>query len=278
MMYIADVMAPLTRRPVSSEKSPTRQAEAVSESTHASDYTIDDLAALAQVPSRTIRFYQSKGALMSPEIRGRVAYYGKAHLERLKLIAQLQDRGLRIDAIAGLVKSIERGELDLAEWLGVEQQLSASWANDQARTVTEAELLELAGNRRPGLIADLTRVKLIERRGEVYLVESPALLGVAMKLEAAGIDQQTSADAAEVLRKHFGRAVSELTELLLKRAHEGAIDITQPTKLFEQLRPVAIEAVRILFAKQAEQAMRKLLESGALASFRSRVRRRPRSR
>src|ERR1700733_5255583 len=103
-------------------------------------YTIDERAAAAQAPSRTIRFYQSQGALMAPEIRGRVAYYGPAHMERLKLIAQLQDRGLRIDAIRDLVSSIDKGELDLAEWLGVEQQVQAPWANDQPRTMTEAEL------------------------------------------------------------------------------------------------------------------------------------------
>ena len=45
----------------------------------------------------------ASGALMPPEIRGRVAYYGPAHVERLKLIAQLQDRGLRIDAIRDLL-------------------------------------------------------------------------------------------------------------------------------------------------------------------------------
>ena len=81
---------------------------------------------------------------MAPELRGRIAYYGPLHLERLKLIAQLQDRGLRIDAIGDLVLRIDRGELDLAAWLGVEQQVQAPWANDQARTVSEAALFELA--------------------------------------------------------------------------------------------------------------------------------------
>ena len=97
------------------------------------EYTIDELATVSRVPSRTIRFYQSRGALMPPEIRGRVAYYGEPHLRRLELIAQLQDRGLRIDAIRDVLGSIDRGELDLAEWLGVEQQVHAPWANDQAR-------------------------------------------------------------------------------------------------------------------------------------------------
>ena len=43
----------------------------------AAGYTIDELAAVARVPSRTIRFYQSKGALMPPEIRGRLAIYSE---------------------------------------------------------------------------------------------------------------------------------------------------------------------------------------------------------
>ena len=45
--------------------------------------TIDELAAPVGVPTRTIRFYQARGALMRPEIRGRVAFYGDAHVERL---------------------------------------------------------------------------------------------------------------------------------------------------------------------------------------------------
>jgi DNA-binding transcriptional MerR regulator len=261
MMYIADSM-------VSAPRPPSSQPTTSSPEPDTGLYTIDELAAQARVPSRTIRFYQSKGALMAPEIRGRVAYYGKQHEERLRLIAQLQERGLRIDAIRGLVQSIERGELDLAEWLGVEQQLTASWSQDQARTMGEAELLELLGReRRPGMLADLMRLKLIERRGDVYLVESPALLSMAIKLEAAGVDPETARDASDILRKHLGRAVAELTELLLRRARAGFVETSQPAKLFAALRPVGIEAVRILFAKQAEGALRKLLESGVLTTL-----------
>ena len=87
-------------------------------------YTIDEIAAESQIPSRTIRFYQSKGVLQPPEKRGRVAYYDDHHLERLELIGKLQDRGLRISAIRTLLKRIEDGEVDLASWLGLEAQLT----------------------------------------------------------------------------------------------------------------------------------------------------------
>src|SRR3954451_22108933 len=173
--------------------------------TEPEEHTIDEMASLSRVPSRTIRFYQARGALMPPEIRGRVAYYGEKHLERLRLIAQLQDRGLSISAIRDLLASIDKGETDLAEWLGVESALQASWANDHPRTVTEAELYELAGTRRPGLIADLLRAKLLERRGEVLFLLSPALLVVAMKLEAAGVDLETALKGAEIVKKHLAR-------------------------------------------------------------------------
>lgn len=235
------------------------------------EHTIDEIASISQVPSRTIRFYQSRGALMAPEIRGRVAYYGPKHVERLKLIAQLQDRGLSIDAIRDLVSSIDKGETDLAEWLGVEQQLQTSWANDHPRTVTEAELYELAGTRRPGLIADLTRARLVERRGEVYLLESPALLVVAMKLESAGVDLHVAANASELLKRHMAKAATDLVELFVKRAEAGDIG-TSPAEMFQALRPMGIEAVRVIFGREMERTLRKLLESGKIATLPGRAR------
>jgi DNA-binding transcriptional MerR regulator len=240
---------------------------AASEVPNPGEYTIDELASAARLPSRTIRFYQSRGALMAPEIRGRVAYYNSAHVERLKLIAQLQDRGLRMDAIRDLVSSIDRGEVDLAEWLGVEQQMQTSWANDQPRTVSDAELLALAGNNRPGLVSDLVRFGLVERRDDVYLVESPALLSIAMKLEAAGVDLSTARAAADIVQKHVGRAVSDLIALFMKRAADGKVGIGEPIKVLETLRPLGLEAVRVIFGRTMERGLRELVGSGALASL-----------
>ena len=68
------------------------------ESMASDEYTIDELSAATRVPSRTIRFYQSKGALPKPEIRGRVAVYTDEHVDRLSLIAKLQDQDVRVHA------------------------------------------------------------------------------------------------------------------------------------------------------------------------------------
>ena len=259
MSYIAEVMPARPRL----RAAPTESGTAGEPET--ARYTIDELALASAIPSRTIRFYQSKGVLMPPLIRGRVAFYTDAHLERLKLVGQLQERGLRIDAIAGLVGRIVRGELDLAQWLGVEKELTTSWSQDQARTFSEAELIELVGRKRPALIADLLRVGFAKRRGEVFLVENPSLLSIAIKAEAAGVDLDTMAKAAEIPNKHLRRAVRELRDLLLARAREGTLALPEQSKALEALRPVGMEAVRLLFAKQVERGLREVLESGALA-------------
>lgn len=239
-------------------------------------YTIDELATATRVPSRTIRFYQSKGALQAPEIRGRVAFYGAAHIERLKLIGSLQDRGLSIRAIRDLLVQADKGELALNEWLGLEQQLKEPWQSDRARVLSEPELRELLGERRPGAIADLLRLEILERQGDGYLVRSPALLQVALRLESAGVDFDTAAGAGHILRKHLGRAAADLTEFFFKRTGEGfGRDLTAAdlASAYGELRPVGLEAVRHLFAREMERSLRKLVESGATSALPAKAKR-----
>jgi DNA-binding transcriptional MerR regulator len=241
-----------------------------SDAAAAAPYTIDELATLTRVPSRTIRFYQSTGALQAPQIRGRVAFYGAGHIERLKLIGSLQDRGLRIKAIRDLLRQVDKGEVSLNEWLGLEKQLQEPWANDRPRLVSPAELEQLLGEQRPGVIADLVRLELLERRGDSYLVHSPALLQVALRLEAAGIDFQTGVGASQILRKHLSRATAELTDYFYKRIGQGfGRDVTarDVADAYQALRPLGQESVRVVFAQEMERALRRLVDSGAAAEL-----------
>lgn len=235
--------------------------DAVSDTDDTSDatLTIDELAALSKVPSRTIRFYQSKSLVPAPLMKGRVAYYGKKHVERLLLIAQLQDRGLRIEAIRDLVKRLEAGELDVGEWLGLDAQLKTPWADDRPRTVSERELIELYGRERVGLVADLVRHAEVARHGDTFLVKSPALLALAGKLEGAGIDLEVSAKAAKILSKHLERSAKDLVELFVRDAGGEGRDLSQALRA---LRPLGLDAVRAIFAGQMEHALAELVRSG----------------
>ncbi len=242
-------------------------------------YTIDELAVASKLPSRTIRFYQSQGVLPRPELKGRVAYYGAAHLARLELIASLQDRGLRIDAIRGLVARLEKGEVDLGDWLGLDAQVQAAWAPDEPRTLGEAELGELTGARPAGMLAALQRAGLIERRGNAYLVPSPALLQAALKLDAVGVGPDLTHDAAEILRKHLAKATSELAKRFFAEAQEGfgggSGARLDTAALFQTLRTVGPDAVRLIFAQEMERELRELSESGKTTTLPGRRRPRP---
>src|ERR1041385_2755538 len=147
----------------STEKAPrSGEADLPSGASPEGAYTIDELAALTSVPSRTIRFYQAKGALPPPVRRGRVAYYDDSHAERLKLVAHLQDRGLSLRAIRDLFQRTEGGDVSVSEWLGVGEQLREPWSEDRPRVCTEEELAQLiSSGARPGLVADLIRAGLL---------------------------------------------------------------------------------------------------------------------
>jgi DNA-binding transcriptional MerR regulator len=235
---------------------------------------VDELAAAAGVPTRTIRFYQGKGLLPRPELRGRVAYYGAAHLERLKLVAELQDRGLQIKAICDLVARIDKGELAIQEWLGLEDQLQEPWANDRPRVVEAAELGELAGELRPGRIGELLRARLVERKGDAFLVRSPALLQLAVRLEAAGVDLETAEGAANILRKQLRRTAGELAEHFIARTGDRRGRRGESLgEVVRVLRPIALEAVRLIFAQEMERVLRGFVESGKTVKLSRRPRR-----
>ncbi|WP_245718549.1 MerR family transcriptional regulator [Nocardia miyunensis] len=87
------------------------------------EYTIDELARVADTTVRSVRVYHERGLLPSPELRGRIGYYGSAHLHRLQTISRLLSRGMKLNGIRELLEAWDRGD-GLAEVLGVPGQTS----------------------------------------------------------------------------------------------------------------------------------------------------------
>lgn len=67
--------------------------------TDAVRYAIGDLAELAGVSRRTIRYYVQEGLLPAPFGLGRGNHYGQEHLERLLRVKALQEAGRSLDEI-----------------------------------------------------------------------------------------------------------------------------------------------------------------------------------
>ena len=62
-------------------------------------YGIDELADLAGVSRRTVRFYIQEGLLPAPLGVGRGSHYDQSHLERLLEVRSLQESGRSLDDI-----------------------------------------------------------------------------------------------------------------------------------------------------------------------------------
>ena len=282
-MISASLLLPAMSRPKQTQSSRTeRRGEqtdlAPEADAEAPAYTIDDLAAKTGIPSRTIRFYQSSGVLSSPDKRGRIAYYGPAHVERLELIGNMQDRGLRMRAIKDLVERIDTGEVALGEWLGLEDQLSSAWIDDAPKVVTRPQLDELLGQRRPGFLAELVRGGLLEAQLEgAYLVPSPGLLQVTLELDDAGVAVDVATGASRILQRHLSKAAQELATFFAERAGDGFgkdDSVAGISGALQQLRTVGPESVRLIFAREMEQVLRRMVETGEAGRIDKKKRRR----
>lgn len=71
------------------------------------EYTLQDLADLAEVTPRTIRYYVAQGLLPSPDRVGPGALYGPGHLARLRLIRRLQREHLPLAEIRSRLVSLD---------------------------------------------------------------------------------------------------------------------------------------------------------------------------
>jgi DNA-binding transcriptional MerR regulator len=248
-----------------------RGIEGENDSAEAPAYTIDELAAATGVPSRTVRHYQWVGALPPPARKGRVALYREEHVQRLRLIAQLQDRGLHLRAIRDALRQAAHRRLSLEEWLGIGEHLRQPWSDETPLVLTEAELRQRLGNRPAGFVATLLRVGLLRRQGDqlapAYLVRSPGLLDIGLRLHDAGMDIETGAEAAALLRDSMRRAAVKLVRQFATRSGRGfarsrsAVDVGEA---LTALRPLGAEAVRLVFAQEIERALRAAMDKGAI--------------
>ena len=103
------------------------------------EYSISELAALAGITPRTVRYYVSVGLLPSPTQAGPSSRYGDAHLRRLRLIRRLQAQHLPLAQIRGRLDGLDDDEVEraLAE---ATPDASAGSALDYIRSLRSARV------------------------------------------------------------------------------------------------------------------------------------------
>ncbi len=254
-----------------------RQGEVNGEPERA-EYTIDELAAVTGIPSRTIRFYQANGVLPFPRRRGRVALYDDSHIERLKLVADLQTRGLTLRAVRDLLSRPDLDGSSVQQWLGLEKRLQG-YRRDASRLVDAEGLEQLTGEQPAGVIARLLRLKLVEHEpdGSVprFRVNSPRLLQVALKLEAEGVPLEIAADIFDLLHHRLGKSAEEVVRLAAETAASRGRRRAGPSELERVLDALfgsgaCGEAVQAIFSREVDRSIAALLKRAVSGARRRR--------
>ena len=224
--------------------------------------TLEQLSELSGVPARTIRYYQAEKLLDRPDRDrkdGRMARYGPRHVERLRLVGELRDRGLKLPAIRTLVQEGDDASARVADWLGLDEKLRGSWGPDVPRLISRDELAQLTAPTPPGTQGLLEDSGLLVRQGDAWLLPTPSLLELCVQLIADGVEIDLVLDAGKILQRHLGKAADELVDLFVGATRAGFGRGSEPDVLVNALRPSAGDAARIIFAQQLERAIAALL-------------------
>lgn len=212
-------------------------------------YRVDELAELAGVSIELVRSYQSRGLLPPPEHEGRVAWYDRRHLDRLRRIRELKGNGWSLRSIADALNDRYRGLRGI-----VEAAVDAGDDDDERfdldelaeRTGVPAAVLrsfEASGVLRPRR----------ERGRAVYSSADVQAMRALLSLIGTGVPMEEFMAVADVQLAAVQRVAEGTLELFLRYQREPLLARSLPAK---------VEADRLA------ESLRVLLQSvGALLSY-----------
>ncbi|MEV7851767.1 MerR family transcriptional regulator [Streptomyces sp. NPDC088183] len=220
----------------------------------ATEYRIEDLAHASGATVRTIRAYQDRGLLPTPERRGRANVYRDTHLARLRQIADLLDRGYTLASIKELLEAWDTGR-GLGGVLGLVAEVHGPWTDEQADRISRDELnLKFGGTPDDEAVAeavDLGVLEPIPGRDDEFLVPSPQELAVAVELHAAGVPLSAISGHLRELRGQVEQIASRFLEFTTEHVFARYLGHRPPTDsdaaeaaaMVRRLRPLAQQTV-----------------------------------
>jgi len=241
------------------------------------EYTIDHLAQASGVTVRNIRAHQSRGLLPPPDVRGRTGFYTDEHLDRLRLIADMQGDGFNLNSIKRILDNLPAGSA--AHVLGFEQALRQPWADEEPEVVTADSLVELTGaDADDALLRKAIKLGMLVPLGEdSFEVPSPTLLRVGPELERLGVSLAARLAVLERIQKHTEGVSAAFIDLFMENIWKpfnaaGRPDEDWPRvhEALQRLRPMATEVLLAAFgqsmSKGVDGAFGRALEDSAKAA------------
>lgn len=210
-------------------------------------YRAAELAAELGISVQLLRSYQSKGLLPPPRHEGRVAWYGPHHLERLRHIRQLKDRGYSLRMIGEVLG--EGGEPGAPIPLDHEVLRLGEVAERSGVPIELLRALEASGLLRPHHLADGDRYSDADVRVVRHVL---TLLGVGLSLDDLMRIARQQLVTSDALGRDAVAAWAQLVGARLRRKRREAPD--QAARVAESLRALAA-IVGQLVAYRVERAV-----------------------
>jgi DNA-binding transcriptional MerR regulator len=236
-------------------------------------FTIDELARETEVSSRNIRYYQTRGLLPPPQVQGRTGHYDRRHVERLALIAELQEEGLNLQAIGWLLGGA--GSVDARELRRMKRALLDEWVVDRPVEVPVDDALRGYRDADPDgeQAARAAELGVFEPTDdpEVVRVRLPAVLEAGRELSEMGADVERQLDVLAAMREHAAAVAGIYVDLfddVVLAAWDARgrpeEDWSQVRGMLERIRPLAGEALLAVFHQvMAEEVAARIERAGA---------------
>ena len=227
------------------------------------EYRVEELAAAAEIPVRTLRYYQERRLLPAPRRQGRVALYNASHLARLRLIAELLERGHRLDGIEELIAAADEGR-DVTELLGYEWAAATPWAERESAEMSMADLdAVFDGRLTPEILAEAAELGYVEVDGDRVVIASPRLFDAAVQLARVGIPLRSILAMSWELEAAFDRMAFGFVQLVRGRLPDHPAGDPTPEELDRlaalvgRLRPLARTVADEHFARAMDRRLTK---------------------
>ncbi|MGW5381455.1 MerR family transcriptional regulator [Nocardia sp. NPDC003963] len=220
------------------------------------EYRVAELAEAAGVAVRTVRYYQERGLLEAPRRQGRHAIYNRAHLERLKLIADLLARGHSLEGIADLLTSAEHGG-GVSELLGFETAASVAWGDGEVTIDIEEMLTRFGEQASPEAISEAIALGYLRLEDDRFVYSSGRLLEAATAFVDVGIPLRSILALSWELEAAFDRMAFAFVREFRVNLVNQVLENPSPERLHDlagtlaELRP----AVRLVADELLARAM-----------------------
>jgi DNA-binding transcriptional MerR regulator len=225
--------------------------------------TNDELARETGMTVRNDRAHHARGLLPPPEVRGRTGFYGREHVERLRLILQLQAEGLTLEGIRRLLA--DSGDRLLA------LKRAAGEAPETPEVVTAHELGERLrpsdGEDPRELLAKAREAGVLVPLGDGrYEVRSPALLAAAEEAVRRGVGLGHALDMIAGVERHARTVARDFIDLFMEDVVKPFADAGMPEDRWDELAE-AIEHVRPLAGQALLAVFRRAMDEEVEATF-----------